>query len=230
MPSVAEWSSSIGEWNLSGAIQSFLLALSALFSIVNPIGSALIFSQVTTGRTHEERRDLARRIAFYSVTIMLGALWGGAFILDFFGVSLAALRIAGGFVVASSAWVLLQMPEQNEVKKEEQASHAEGLDDVAFYPLTIPFTTGPGTIAVAIALGSNLPFGRVGFWSFFIGASVAAVAVAAMVLVAYSWADRLVAFLGRAQARVVTRLAAFLLLCVGVQITLNGISDFVGGL
>ncbi len=213
---------------MNGAVQSFLLALSALFSIVNPIGSALIFSQVTAERTHAERRVLARRIAIYSVLVMLGALWGGAYVLNFFGVSLAALRIAGGFVVASSAWILLQRPEQNEERKEEQASQATGEDDVAFYPLTMPFTTGPGTIAVAIAIGSNLPVGKPGFLSFFLGASAAAVAIAAMVLVSYSFADRIVAFLGRAQARVVTRLAAFLLLCVGVQITLNGLAEFIG--
>jgi multiple antibiotic resistance protein len=215
---------------VNGAVQSFLLALSALFSIVNPIGSALIFSQVTTDRTHEERRILARRIAIYSVLVMLGALWGGAYVLNFFGVSLAALRIAGGFVVASSAWILLQKPEANEERKAEQASHAEGEDDVAFYPLTMPFTTGPGTIAVAIAIGSNLPVGRPGFWSYFLGASLAAVAIAAMVLVAYRFADRLVALLGPQQARVVTRLAAFLLLCVGVQIALSGVAEFVGEL
>jgi multiple antibiotic resistance protein len=213
---------------LNGAVQNFLLALSALFSIVNPIGSALIFSQVTAERTHEERRVLARRIAVYSVLVMLGALWGGAYVLNFFGVSLAALRIAGGLVVASSAWMLLQRPEQNEERKAERASHATGEDDVAFYPLTMPFTTGPGTIAVAIAIGSNLPVGKPGFLSFFLGASAAAVAIAVMVLVAYSFADRLVALLGPAQARVVTRLAAFLLLCVGVQITLNGLADFLG--
>jgi multiple antibiotic resistance protein len=215
---------------LNGALQSFLLALSALFSIVNPIGSALIFSQVTAERTHEERRLLARRIAIYAVLVMLGALWGGAYILNFFGVSLAALRIAGGFVVASSAWMLLQQPEANEERKQEQASHAEGADDVAFYPLTMPFTTGPGTIAVAIAIGSNLPVGKPGFWAFFVGASAAAVAIAAMVLVAYTFADRIVSWLGPQQARVVTRLAAFLLLCVGVQITLNGVAEFVGTL
>jgi multiple antibiotic resistance protein len=212
------------------AVQSFLLVFSALFSIVNPIGSALIFSQVTAERSHAERLVLARRIGFYALLIMLGALWGGAHVLNFFGVSLAALRIAGGFVVASAAWHLLQRPEQNEEKKQEQASHAEGVDDVAFFPLTMPFTTGPGTIAVAIALGSNLPLGRPGFWGFFAGASAAAVAIAAMILVAYSFADRLVAWLGPQHARIVTRLSAFLLLCVGVQIALSGISDFVGGL
>jgi multiple antibiotic resistance protein len=211
---------------VSGALQSFLLALSALFSIVNPLATALIFSQVTADRTHEERNELARRIGFYSALVMLGALWGGAYILSFFGVSLAALRIAGGFVVSFSAWGLLQKPEQNEERKQEQASHAEGVEDVAFFPLTMPFTTGPGTISVAIALGSNLPFGKPGFVSFFLGASAAAIAIALSVWIAYASADRLMELLGHARARVVTRLAAFLLLCVGVQISLNGIQDF----
>jgi multiple antibiotic resistance protein len=212
---------------VSSFLQSFLLALPALFSIVNPVGSALIFSQVTADRTHAERTVLARRIALYSLLIMLGALWGGSHVLNFFGVSLAALRIAGGFVVAAAAWSLLNQPEQNEERKQAQAADAAGAEDVAFFPLTLPFTTGPGTIAVAIAIGSNLPVGRPGFWAFAAGASAAALAIAAMVWIAYSSADRLVALLGRQHARIVTRLSAFLLLCVGVQIALNGIGDFV---
>jgi multiple antibiotic resistance protein len=83
---------------------------------------------------------------------------------------------------------------------------------------------------VAIALGSNLPVGQPGRLGFVLGASAAALVIAAMVWIAYTWADTLVAILGQARARVVSRLAAFLLLCVGTQITLNGISDFVRGL
>lgn len=216
--------------SVTGAIQSYLLALPALFSIVNPIAMALIFSQVTAERSRDGKRDLARRIALYSAIIMLGALWGGAYILNLFGISLAALRIGGGLVVASSAWTLLNKPEQTEERKQEQASHAEGADDVAFYPLTMPFTTGPGTIAVAIAIGSNLPVGSPNAIPYALGASAAALTIAGIVLVAYSWADRLVALLGPAQARVVTRLSAFLLLCVGVQITLSGAAEFLGSL
>ena len=210
---------------MGGATQSFLLAFSALFSIVNPLGAALIFSQVTAARSHAERLALSRRIAVYSALVMLGALWGGAYILNFFGVSLSALRIAGGLVVASRAWSLLEAPEQNEVRKQEQASESERFDDVAFYPLTMPFTAGPGTIAVAIALGSNLPVGQPGFGAFFIGASAAALAVAAVVWLSYASADTLVELLGSSRARVIARLSAFLLLCVGTQITLSGITD-----
>lgn len=212
---------------MSATVQTFFLAFTALFSIVNPIGSAFIFSQVTGDRTDAERRVLARKIAGYSALILLGALWGGSYVLAFFGVSLSALRIAGGIVVAASAWNLLYAPEQTEARKEEQASHAEGESDVAFFPLTMPFTTGPGTISVAVALGANLPTGGSGVAWFFLATSAAALVIALMVWIAYSWAGPLVALLGRAQARVVTRLSAFLLLCVGIEIFLNGVSGYL---
>jgi multiple antibiotic resistance protein len=203
-----------------------MLALSALFSIVNPIGAALIFSQVTADRTHEQRVALARLIGFYSALVMLGALWAGAYILGFFGVSLAALRIAGGLFVATRAWELLSAPERIEAMKQRQAEGAEGASAVAFFPLTMPFTTGPGTISVAIALGANRPMSSISEAApFFLGASLAALVVAATVVVAYSFADRVTSLLGETGARVVSRLAAFLMLCVGTQITLNGITD-----
>ena len=212
--------------NPTDPVQSFMLALSALFSIVNPIGAALIFSQVTADRTHEQRVALARLIGFYSALVMLGALWAGAYILGFFGVSLAALRIAGGLFVATRAWELLSAPERIEAMKQRQAEGAEGASAVAFFPLTMPFTTGPGTISVAIALGANRPMSSISEAApFFLGASLAALVVAATVVVAYSFADRVTSLLGETGARVVSRLAAFLMLCVGTQITLNGITD-----
>jgi multiple antibiotic resistance protein len=215
---------------MNGVVQTYLLALSGLFSIVNPIGSALIFSQVVGNRSHLERQQLARKISFYSAIVMLGALWGGAYILSFFGISLSALRIAGGLVVAVNAWNLLQAPERHEEKKQQQALEAEGIDTVAFFPLTIPFTAGPGTISVAIAIGSNLPISKPGSLPLVAGASAAAVTVALLVWLTYGSAEWLTAFLGPARARVLSRLAAFLLLCVGTQIALNGIADFVRGI
>ena len=210
---------------VGSAVQSYLLALSALFSIVNPIGSALIFSQVTADRSHAERQDLARKVGTYGALVMLVALWGGAAVLNFFGVTLAALRIAGGLVVAASAWRLLSAAGENEARKQDQVSVVSGANDVAFFPLTMPFTTGPGTISVAIALGSNLPVASPDRVPFVLGASFAALTVAIMIWIAYGSADRLVALLGHARARVLSRLSAFLLLCIGTQITLNGVLD-----
>ena len=210
---------------VADAVASFLLAFSALFSIVNPFGGALIYSRVTADRSHAERVLLAWRVALYSALVMIVALWAGAPIMKFFGISLAALRIAGGLVVAARAWELLLGPEEQESRKQEQAQPATTETDVAFFPLTLPFTTGPGTISVAIALGANGPSSGGTLSSFIVGASAAAVGVALFVGICYASADRIVALLGRSRARVVTRLAAFILLCVGVQILLLGVQD-----
>jgi multiple antibiotic resistance protein len=218
----------MAEW--TAAIESFLLAFPALFSIVNPPAGALIYNEVTAGRSHAERLMLAGRIGLYSAIVMIVALWGGSYMLNFFGVTVSALRIAGGLVVAVRAWDMLSAPERNEDRKQEQAVPATGAEDVAFFPLTMPFTTGPGTISVAITLGANHPAGIKGLFGFFAGASTAAIAIALMVWASYSFSDRLVSLLGEGRARVMTRLTAFLLLCVGIQILLNGVSDVLAPL
>lgn len=209
---------------------SFLLAFTALFSIVNPIAMALIFSQVTAERSARERARLAGLVGVYSAVVMLTALWAGAYVLNFFGISLAALRIAGGFVVAERAWALLTAPEAHEARKQEQAAPAGNVEESAFFPLTMPFTTGPGTISVAIALGATRPAESGALGAFFLGVSAAALAISVLIWLSYRSADQLVALLGPTRARVLTRLFAFLLFCVGVQILLNGITDAIGPL
>ena len=148
---------SVADWLIAMA-QAFLLAGSALFSIINPMAGALIFTQITDGRSHAERVALARKIAVYAEAVMLASLWLGSYLLAFFGISLPALRIAGGLVVAISGWRLLMAPERHEERKQSEAEDAKGIpDDVVFFPLTMPLTTGPGTIAVAIAIGASRP-------------------------------------------------------------------------
>jgi multiple antibiotic resistance protein len=210
---------------VTGVVASFLVAFPALVSIVNPIGGALIYSQITSDKLHAERVVLAWRIAVYATIVMLASLLVGATLMSFFGVSIEALRVAGGAVVAASAWTMLTAPQVNEERKQEQASHSERGEggDIAFFPLTMPFTTGPGTISVAIALSANRPSDGLGIAAYFAGASAAAVAVAVSVGLCYASADRVTDFLGPARARVFARLSAFLLLCIGTQILITGL-------
>jgi multiple antibiotic resistance protein len=209
-------------------LATFLLAFPALFSIVNPPGAAFIFNEVTSAYTDRERARLAWRVTLYSLLVMLAALWGGAYVLNFFGISLGALRIAGGAVVALRAWELLNAPERREARKQEQAEARVGsIEEVAFFPLTMPFTAGPGTISVAIALGAQRPASGVGLLGFFLGASAAALATAICIWVAYASAGRLAGLLGATGRRTISRLSAFLLLCIGVQIVVNGVLDVV---
>lgn len=211
---------------LTTVIGAFLLAFPALFSIVNPVGAAITFHQVTEGRA--DRHQLAWRIALNALLILLGSLLLGSYILNFFGVSLGALRVAGGLVVAIRAWQLLMQPEVNENRKTNAAAPAEqGQEDVAFFPLTMPFTTGPGAISVAIALASQRPSDGNGVLEFFAGVSIAAILVALLVGISYRWSGKVLALLGASGARVMSRLVAFLLLCVGVQIIVSGLESLI---
>jgi multiple antibiotic resistance protein len=211
---------------LGSVVGAFLLAFPALFSIVNPIGAALIFHQVTAERLPGERRRMASRVGVYSAIVLLVSLWLGGYVLNFFGISLAALRIAGGLVVAIRAWGLLMEPAVHEERKATIAAPVQEADDddVSFFPLTMPLTTGPGTIAVAIALSSQRPSSGIGTLPFFGGMSAAAICVALLIWLSFRWSDRVVALLGDGGARVLSRLIAFLLLCVGVQIVVTGIT------
>ena len=218
------------ETSPTGAVAAFLLAFPALFSIINPIGGALIFSEVTAGRSHAERAGLARSVGFYSFCVLLASVWAGSYVLNFFGITLGALRVAGGVVVSIAAWRLLMSAEQEHSRKQQAADPGERTDDIAFFPLTIPLTTGPGTISVAIALASTRPASGTGTLRFFLGVSLAAAVLAVVIWIAYREADRLVAALGQTGARILSRLAAFLLLCIGVQIMWTGVENLVAPL
>ncbi len=204
---------------------AFLLGFPALFSIVNPVSGAFIFRTRTVDRSHVDRVRLARKVGVYAALVMLVALWAGSYVLAFFGITLPALRCAGGVVLAIYAWSSLNAPERREARKNEQLDAAAGLDDVAFYPLTLPFTTGPGTISVAVALGAAHPSSGIAIVPFFAGMSVAALAVALLVWLLYSASDQLSRLLGQVAARAITRLSAFFQLCIGVQILITGVTE-----
>jgi multiple antibiotic resistance protein len=222
----ADWRDLIGAANVA-----FLLAFPSLFSIINPIGGALIFYGVTKDFSLTDKEKVAALVGVYSLLIMFGALWAGAYVLRFFGVSIDALRIAGGTVVALSGWRLLTSAEIHPDRKgHERAEDEGGYGDpiqLAFFPLTLPFTTGPGTIAVAITVGAERPSTGAGFVAFFLGASIAAVANATIIWIFYRSADRLTNFIGPTAQAVIVRLTAFLLMCIGVQILVTAIGDLI---
>ena len=107
---------------MSEVINAFLLTFAALFPIVNPIGGAPIFLALTRRLRPEVRRNLALRIAINGFCLLVGALFVGSHVLEFFGITLPVVRIGGGLVVTAFAGKMLN-DDSNAI---EQKAHETG--------------------------------------------------------------------------------------------------------
>jgi multiple antibiotic resistance protein len=215
-------------------VTTFLLAFGALFSIVNPMSGTFIFFGATRDLDPRVRDHVTRWVAIYAFCIISASLYVGAYVLSFFGVSIPVLRVAGGIVVAASGWRMLNQPDTSEQLRTEIPS-PRSIDvppsRLAFYPLTLPLTTGPGTISVAISLGASRPRGfQLPTLAFFLQTLAAAALVALLVYAFYRNSARLGRLMGLTGTTIVVRLSAFLLFCIGIQVLWNGASELLGTL
>lgn len=206
-------------------IDTVLLTYGALFPIVNPVSGAPLFLGLTQFTTDKQRNRLAGSVALNSLFLLLGSFLIGSHVLEFFGLSLPVVRIGGGLVVTAFGWKLLNSDEPPDGDRDAQKNTSPVPD--AFYPLTMPLTVGPGSISVAITLGSQRPrdadLDHLAQFAQFGSATLAGiVAIALTVWFCYRFAERTVAALGKTGTNVVVRLSAFLMLCIGIEILWGG--------
>ena len=214
--------------------KSFLLALAGVLPILNPPATAPVFVNLTRDLDPARRRALATRIG-RNVVLMLGsAMVIGTYVLDFFGVSIPIVRVAGGLIVAFTAWNMLYAQQVATADKAEMAQSLVDDDHVriqAFYPMAFPLTCGPGSIAAAITVGAALHSPRVPeSLANFAGGLAATVLIGLSVFLTFRYAGRLLRPLGEVGLVVFLRLSAFILLCLGVQIVWNGAQELLRGL
>jgi multiple antibiotic resistance protein len=215
-------------------LTTFLLAFGALISIVNPLSGAFIFFGATLGIDEKIRKHVSRWVAIYAFCIVAASLYVGAYVLSFFGISIPVLRVAGGVIVAMSGWRMLNEPDATEQRRSETPNpHWSTVSPsrLAFYPLTMPLTTGPGTISVAISIGASRPHGfHASTFEFFLETLAAVTLLALLIYVSYRHSARLADFIGATGTSIIVRLSAFLLFCIGIQILWNGASELLGTL
>jgi multiple antibiotic resistance protein len=213
---------------------TFLLAFTALFSIVNPLSGAFIFFGATRELDPKIRANTARWVAIYSFVIVAVSLYVGAYVLGFFGVSLPVLRVAGGIIVAAAGWRMLNAPDATEQRRSE-TPEPRSIDvapsRLAFYPLTMPLTTGPGTISVAISIGAGRPSGfHTSSLAFFVETLAATLLLSLLIYALYRNSSRLAKWIGVTGTTIVVKLSAFLLFCIGIQVMWNGAAELLGAL
>jgi multiple antibiotic resistance protein len=217
---------------MSEFAQFFALAFSALFPLINPLGSSLVFLGmvgITSGKVY---KTLARKIAIATALFLLTMDVGGAAVLKAFGISLPIVQLAGGLVVAAMGWGLLNQKEASAAA--DPSSIAPDLNDLQrkiFYPFTFPVTAGPGVLVVTLTLSAHASKGT---WVHIALAQAGVIAGMLLncigVFLAYAFAPRITARVSPSTAHGILRVIAFVLLCIGAQIAWNGLSSLIEGL
>jgi len=209
---------------MSAVASAFLLTFAGLFPIVNPLESAPFFLGLTAGLSTAERRVLARKAAINGFLLLLGSMALGPWLLEVFGIELPVVRIAGGLVVTALGWKLLSA----EQLSEHEVGSPRGTETRkvgSFYPLTMPLTVGPGSMSVAITIGSRKPAGLPPISQMAehaSGAVLGLVAIGLSIYLAYRFAETIGRLLGATGLEVLVRLSAFILMCIGIEIIWNG--------
>jgi multiple antibiotic resistance protein len=203
-------------------LTALLLIVGGLLPIVNPVGSAPLFLTMTHGASEDTRAVLARKVALNSFVLIMGSLIIGAYVLKVFGLSIPVVQVAGGAVLCALGWNMLDSDPPPPAPDQPTAASSLVIAR-AFYPLTLPLTVDPGAISVAITIGANHAKGVERVIIAFIAGVVGTAIISLCVWFAYRYAERMARWLGHTRVMVVLRLSAFIVLCIGVEITWNGV-------
>jgi len=206
--------------------ESILVTLATLLPIVNPLGTAPIFLAMSADLPPAARRHLARVVARNVFLLLAAAMLAGSHVLAFFGISLPIVRVAGGMVLLAAGWRLLHAGDEPDAPPTALSSAwSREIGRRGFYPLTFPLTVGPGSLSIAITLGTGVTDGPTILRAVINLVGIGIIAVA--VYLSYRFASKVIGALGETGTNVFLRLSAFILLCVGVAILWSGILGLV---
>ena len=204
------------------------IAFLALFPILNPPAMSPIFLDMTSELSDGDRHRLSRMIGRYTFLLLLCVLVAGGWLLKLFGISVPVIRVAGGLLLFNTAWRMLN--NEARFSAEEQEELKARMTSRAFFPMTMPVTAGPGSIAATLTLVPAGPLARAETWFSFLG-NAAGLAVAALsVFLFYRYSEYLLLRLGRAGAQTISKISAIILLAIGVQVIWDGVRGLISSL
>ena len=207
-------------------LHTVFIAFLSLFPVVNPIGSAFIVDPLLGNLNFAARKQASKKVALYCLGLCTGSALIGSWVLKLFGISIPIVQIAGGFMICQMGWKLLTSDDQVKGEKESARPERcpEDLDNILFYPISFPMTTGAGTISVILTLSAHEEEQNILTHVLNLGALFVAIVLICMIIyVFYANTARLIHRLGPRGEQIVNKLSAFLVFCIGMQIAWSGI-------
>jgi len=213
---------------LTAFLNTMLFTFLALFPILNPPAMAPVFLQLTGGVKEAQRNHLAALIGLYTWMFLTFLLVVGGWVLKLLGISIPVIAIAGGLLLFHSAWRMLNRdPKLTESDKAELQTY---LLDKAFFPLTMPVTAGPGSMAVTLSLVPRGPIWHPQTLLAFVATSSGIALAGLTVFLFYRYGTKVIRKLGATGEATISQISAFILLAIGVQIVWGGLRELIRGL
>jgi multiple antibiotic resistance protein len=216
-------------------VHFLFIGIIALFPVVNPIGSAFIINPYLSNLSEIEKRRAVKKITFYAFSICTIALFAGHWILEIFGISIPVIQLAGGIMICKMGWEFLSSDKEEEAPAQNTEgqnilSGYENIADKLFYPITFPITTGAGTISVLFTLSAHSSDTNMTVYLMNTSAIMLSIIIMCLLIyLFYSKTRTIINYLGSSGEKIVNRITAFLIFCVGLQIAVTGIRSLVKG-
>lgn len=204
----------------------FIFLLAALFSVLNPIGTVPIFVGLTQDYTKKERSRVSLWTSINVFIILFISFFVGQYVLSFFGITISALRIAGGIIIASSGFGLLngKFSKNKGIDKKVQQD-IENRNDIALTPLAMPMLAGPGSISLLIAYHQDHQTTYD-----IISSCFAILTVAVLIYIILRSAHYLAKYLGASGIVAISRIIGFLTIAIGIQYIISSVLSIIRGI
>jgi multiple antibiotic resistance protein len=213
---------------ISSYISIVFASFITLFPVINPIGTALILNPFFSGVDKEENKIIAKKVAIYAFCLCVVTVLLGQYILEVFGLSIPVVQFAGGIIICKIGWEFMGDKDEESKNEINNSKLNSSIQNKLFYPITFPTTTGAGTIAVLLTLSAHNKGNTLVHTLINLSAIIVAImAMCILVYVFYSNTTRIIDRWGNTERNVVNKLSAFLVFCVGLDISANGIYNLI---
>jgi MarC family membrane protein len=207
-------------------MELFFILFGALFSVLNPIGTVPIFVGLTQDYTKKERSKVSLLTAINVFIILTISFFVGQYVLTFFGITISALRITGGIIIASSGFSLLNGKfSKNRGINKKVEEDILNRNDISLTPLAMPMLAGPGSISLLIAFYQEHNSTREIIYS-----SVAILVVSFAIFIILKSAHYLARILGASGIVAISRIIGFLTIAIGIQYIISSILSIIRGI
>jgi len=197
-----------------GLIEFALVTITSIVAVMNPTSTVAIYIALTQDMNLKERREIIAKSLKISFLVLAFFAFTGQLLFLIFNVTFAAFKIAGGILLVTSAFTMLN-PKKKEFSREE-------LENIAVVPLAFPLTAGPGTITAVILLvseASSLLEASLVFVGIFVGIAVSYLGM--------TYAPKIFKFLGEEGLKVITKLMSIIVLAIAVQFIISGVAETI---